>query len=101
MKRSNSNMSMVTDIPLIIEDRQIRVSIYAFTRSLRKKRGKMNCKHFVLSIIRIYVKTKNMPPLPNSKEETIGQSHDAVLHRKVDRVEHSQRGKDLASGTNA
>ncbi|XP_050429818.1 uncharacterized protein LOC126838983 isoform X2 [Adelges cooleyi] len=40
IKRSNTNLSEPVIAPLIMEEKQIRVSIYAYTRSLKKKRVK-------------------------------------------------------------
>ncbi|XP_026809338.1 uncharacterized protein LOC113551344 isoform X2 [Rhopalosiphum maidis] len=40
IKQSNSNLSTAGVVPLILDERQIRVSIYAYTRSLKRKRVK-------------------------------------------------------------
>ncbi|XP_025199896.1 uncharacterized protein LOC112597873 isoform X2 [Melanaphis sacchari] len=40
MKQPNTNLSTAGVVPLIMDERQIRVSIYAYTRSLKRKRVK-------------------------------------------------------------
>lgn len=41
IKLSNvANLSSSAEVPFVVEDKQIRVSVYLYTRSLRKKRGK-------------------------------------------------------------
>ncbi|XP_060837707.1 uncharacterized protein LOC132919839 isoform X2 [Rhopalosiphum padi] len=40
VKQSNTNLSTAGVVPLILDERQIRVSVYAYTRSLKRKRVK-------------------------------------------------------------
>ncbi|XP_027844588.1 uncharacterized protein LOC114125230 isoform X2 [Aphis gossypii] len=40
MKQSSTNLSTAGVVPLIMDERQIRVSVYAYTRSLKRKRVK-------------------------------------------------------------
>lgn len=40
LKQSNSNLSTTGVVPIIMDERQVRVSIYSYTRSLKRKRVK-------------------------------------------------------------
>ncbi|KAL5241335.1 hypothetical protein ACI65C_008745 [Semiaphis heraclei] len=55
MKQPNTNLSTAGVVPIIVDETQIRVSIYMYTRSLKRKRG---YKNIISNYIYIYVFTR-------------------------------------------